>query len=203
MHLVFVLGPTNVGKTKLLEAAGRVSTVGLVEVGKLMRAKYLEPSSPHYQPDFFKGQAAPTHTAKEAWMMMVDGIAAAVRAEKTTIFVDGQPRDIEQCDAIQRLYASEPNEIQVTYLNLYASVEARRERAAKRDADPAKLALSMQRMEGDLLKIYEVITRIQSRGGDIVTVDTSAWPIESYGLIVGYMLTHGEIKRGVQWDVKK
>lgn len=152
--LVFMLGPTNVGKSTILRKAAELhGGVGLVEVGKLMRAKYLEPTSPHYQPDYFKGQGAPMHTAKEAWQMMLDGIAAHEAAKKTWVLIDGQPRDFIQCyDSMKLPYDK-------VYVNLYAPLPTRKERAAKRDpvgSDAYKLA--ERRMLGDVPVIYEILS---------------------------------------------
>lgn len=170
--LFFVLGPTNVGKSTLLDHAGKIPGVGLVEVGKLMRAKYLDPASPHYAPDYFKGSAAPTHTATEAWKMMQTGIEDAIDVKSHTIFIDGQPRDIDQVDGVFTDYECIADKYNVIYVNLFAKLETRVERANARDKDPAKLSLSMQRMEGDCIKIYEVLTRILLRNGKIITLAT-------------------------------
>jgi len=194
IHIIFVLGPTNSGKTTVLETAGTVGRVHLVEVGKMMRAKYLDPGSLNYNPDYFKGDSSPAHTAIEAFDMMQTGIARGIQAGKDIIFVDGQPRDIKQCDNIFELYERNPNN-RVTYLNLYAPLELRRERAAKRDSDPVKLALSMARMEKDVIKIYEVLCRIMSRGSDIVTVESSRF--ESYHTLVDFLRTHMDIRDGI------
>jgi hypothetical protein len=170
--LFFVLGPTNVGKSTLLEHAGRLPGVGLVEVGKLMRAKYLDPKSPHYDPDYFKGSAAPTHTATEAWKMMQTGIDDAIDMGAHTVFIDGQPRDVDQADGVYGDYEIIADKYNVLYVNLFAQLETRVARANARDKDEAKLRLSMQRMEADCIKIYEVISRVLLRGGKIITLAT-------------------------------
>lgn len=171
-HLIFVIGPTNAGKGTLLEAMKRVGgdRVGLVEVGKMFRAKYLDPASPHYQPDYFKGQAAPSHTANEAWWMMVEALAASVAEKREVILVDGQPRDTQQCEQIHQQYEINPA-FDVRYAHVYATEEVRRERATKRDAgDAAKLALSFARMQGDAIKLYEVLSRLISYGSSVATI---------------------------------
>jgi len=174
-HLVFVIGPTNAGKGTFLDAAKRWDDrVGLVEVGKMMRAKYLDPKSPHYDPDHFKGQAAPKHTAVEAWQMMLDGIRNNEENGKSVILVDGQPRDIEQCERIhQRYEVGIPPDLDwtVTFAHIYAPEALRWERAQARDAnDPAKLALSKARLQGDAVGLYEVMTRLIHYRSNVVTL---------------------------------
>lgn len=175
-HLVFVIGPTNAGKGCFLAAAQRMKPdrVGLVEVGKMMRAKYLDPKSPHYDPDHFKGQAAPKHTAVEAWQMMRDGIAAGLAEHKDIILIDGQPRDIEQCERIHQKYeVGVPPDLDwnVKFAHIYAPETLRLERAMARDAgDPAKLALSKARLQGDAVGLYEVMTRLIHYHSDVVTL---------------------------------
>jgi adenylate kinase family enzyme len=174
-HLIFVIGPTNAGKGTFLEAAKRWDDrVGLVEVGKMMRAKYLDPKSPHYDPDHFKGQAAPKHTAVEAWQMMLDGFRACQEQRKTIVLVDGQPRDIEQCERIhQQFEVGVPPtlDVTVTYAHIYAPEALRWERAQARDgSDPAKLALSKARLQGDAVGLYEVMTRLIHYRSHVVTL---------------------------------
>lgn len=171
-HIIFVIGPTNAGKGCFLAAAQRMKPdrVGLVEVGKMFRAKYLDPKSPHYDPDHFKGQAAPKHTAIEAWQMMLDGISACQEAGKDIILIDGQPRDIEQCERIHHKYELS-HDWNVTFAHIYAPENLRLERAMARDAgDPAKLALSKARLQGDAVGLYEVMTRLIHYRSDIVTL---------------------------------
>lgn len=169
-RLFFVIGPTNAGKGHLLDHLGRQPNIGLVEVGKMFRAKYLDPKSPHYDPDYFKGQAAPTHTAIEAWQMMLDGIRSCLDNGNHTIFVDGQPRDVPQCIQIINQF-ERSGDFDVEYIHVYAPEEIRRERAALRDAgDEAKLKLSEARMLGDLVKLYEVLTRLINHGSIINTI---------------------------------
>ncbi len=167
--LYFVMGATNAGKSTFLEhmSRDRNSQVGLVEVGKMMRAKY--------PPSFFAGQAAPSHTATEAWQMMVDRIAEHQRNGKRFAFIDGQPRDIEQAKKILRDYWEHSS-----FINLYCPEYVRRARAEKRDAaDPEKLRLSMLRMQGDIPKLYDVLSLVLNAGSEVLTFDTSE---QSYDL---------------------
>lgn len=190
-QLVFVIGPTNAGKSSLLAAAGRLGHT-CIEVGKALRAKYMDPASPHYAPDYFKGEAAPQHTALEAWTLMVNGIAAA--PADRLIFVDGQPRDIQQCDEITEKYVLNPA-YQVLFYNVYAPRDVRLARARARDTDPDRLKLSMDRMDGDIPKLYEVLCRIASRGHTLITTD-STMRLE-YEQQVIFLKWYLDIKRGI------
>ena len=160
--LVFFIGPTNAGKTSILDAirGAKNPVVGFIEVGKLLRAKYLEPSSPYYDPDFFKGQAAPKHTEAEAYRLMADGIVAAESSHKRAVFIDGQPRSMGQLSAIIRDYP----DYDCRAYHIFCPRGERERRARRRDTDPAKLSLSLARMEGDVLDVYE-IDHLLKRGG--------------------------------------
>lgn len=153
--LIFVIGATNAGKSTLLDAVRPWPGVGMVEVGKMFRAKY--------PPEYFAGQANPSHTQVEAWQMFLDAVSARALEGCHVAFVDGQPRDLEQCEAILAL----PNPKVV--LHLWAPTSERKRRAVSRDGLPdvpdelnAKLQLSLSRVTGDLPKLYDVVMRIQS-----------------------------------------
>jgi|GEM_PF-2753305 len=155
--LAFILGPTNVGKSTLLENMLRWSKeqpedpVGSVEVGKMMRAKYLDPKSPDYQPDYFKGSSSPAHTEAEALHMMYVSISEQ-KMQKRIILIDGQPRNPSQVEHILRL--GQP----LVFINLYAEEAEREMRARARDHnDPDRLSLSLRRMQGDIPALYEVL----------------------------------------------
>lgn len=191
-QLIFVIGPTNAGKSSLLAAASSLGHT-CIEVGKKLRAKYMDPASPHYAPDYFKGQAAPQHTALEAWTLMVDGIAAA--PADRLIFVDGQPRDVQQCDAISEKFVSSPL-YQVLFYNVYAPRDVRLARAQARDTDPERLKLSMDRMDGDIIKLYEVICRVASRGHTLITADSTM--NLGYPEQVKFLKWYLDFKRGIK-----
>jgi adenylate kinase family enzyme len=192
IRLIFVMGPTNVGKGTLLAAASKIPHVGLVEVGKMMRAKYLDPKSPFYDPDHFKGQAAPKHTQAEAWQMMLDGIEAAKAAKKLVIFIDGQPRDVEQAQKC----AFELEGYDKRFISLHADHDIRLRRAILRDGGddankllaklelgkapdpdldhlPPALRLSIQRMTTDYRGQYEVQAKLALCGRVTFFHDTS------------------------------
>lgn len=163
-HILFVIGITNSGKSTFLERMKRLrhDQVNLVEVGKQMRAKY--------PPEYFQGQGAPEHTAKEAWAMMVEGVAAG--KGKFTL-VDGQPRDIDQMEAIYAGYVNRP-EYECRFLHLTAPYTILAKRANFRDgADPARYELTMERLKTDARSLYFILSEIYARSpGLITTVNT-------------------------------
>ena len=156
--LAFVIGPTNVGKSTFLSTVAKTygNRAGLIEVGKILRAKY--------PPGYFNGQAAPKHTAGEAWQLMVDGVDKALKEGKEVILVDGQPRDVKQCqDILDNYILAAGLPFQAGFIHLFASTESRKTRAEKRDGqDPEKLKLSLARMEGDLPSLYVIMSMILS-----------------------------------------
>lgn len=161
--LVYVIGPTNAGKSTFLAHVGKFKHVGLVEVGKMMRAKY--------PPSHFAGQSNPAHTAAEAWQMYLDGVEAHKAAGKSGIYIDGQPRDTKQ--TLELLRVPYRNRV---FLHLWAPLEVRQARAEARDKDdPAKLELSRQRLVNDDPQVYNVVSRLEASHSErVVHVDTSA-----------------------------
>lgn len=146
--LFFVIGPTNAGKSTFLNAVKEAypSKAHLVEVGKLMRAKY--------HPDHFKGQANPNHTKVEALEMLFAGIKEGSDRDANFILVDGQPRDPEQGREIMNYPTMRTKAI----IQLTCPRAERERRARERDKDnPASLQLALDRMDRDVLGIYEVL----------------------------------------------
>lgn len=163
LPLIFVIGATNAGKSTLLDTVRGYPGVGMIEVGKMMRAKYMDPASPHYAPDHFKGHANPAHTQVEAWQMFLSRRKELAEAGCRVAFVDGQPRDLEQCEMALGLPSPK------RFLHLWAPIAERQRRAMNRDSDPTvptseneKLKLSLARVTGDLPKLYDVVQRIRS-----------------------------------------
>lgn len=156
--LFFVVGPTNAGKTTFLETVHRdyPGGVHLVQVGKIMRAKY--------PPEHFKGGCNPAHTAKEALELCKEGILEGLKNNERVILVDGQPRDPEQAKALRDWKASPDLQLllathyHIGVIELICPREERMLRAQKRDGDdPEKLKLSLVRMNGDVLALYETL----------------------------------------------
>ena len=149
-NLAFLLGPTNVGKTTLIENAIKEMGAHGVFVGKDLRAKYGE--------DYFKGQAAPDHTKEESLKIMDEGIKEGIKQKKTMILVDGQPRSDDQLKYIVKNYLSScPLDFYISFLLLHCSDDTRRKRMESRDLTPEKRKLAEQRFYGDLPQVYKLV----------------------------------------------
>jgi len=162
--IVYMTGATNSGKSTALKAlfeAGQ-GEVGLIEVGKLLRAKYGEA--------YFKGQAAPAHTQSEAWSLFLEALHTHEADPKVRFVVaDGQPRSFDQVYNSLKL----PNER--IYVNLYAPADVREARAKARDsANPEKLALSLARLHGDIPMLYEINSILLAAKQKVWTYRTDA-----------------------------
>lgn len=168
VYCVFVIGATNVGKSTFLKKVSEAHNyVGLVEVGRLMRAKY--------HPSHFKGEANPKHTAAEAWQMIKDEIVRNMNEGRRVILIDGQPRDQTQLEAIASgQHAPEGAKHGFEFIHLWAPKSVRIARANERDKDdPAKLALSMERIDRDCLSVYDILTQLITAKLDVNSFDTS------------------------------
>jgi hypothetical protein len=163
--LAYVIGPTNSGKSTLMDLANKDPRIGTIEVGKYMRAKY--------PPSYFKGQGNPKHTADEAWQVYEDQLAAHEAAGKILILADGQPRDTKQA---HQVLADTRHEDSRVFIHMWAPTEVLLERAHRRDgADPERLALSTARLVSDMPAVYNVLSILLGAGkiAPIVHVDTS------------------------------
>lgn len=148
-EIIFLLGPTCVGKSSVIDLALRThEDVGAVMVGKMMRAKY--------PPEYFKGQGAPAHTQKEAQQMMFDGVMEEFKT-KLRVIVDGQPRTVDHVQGC--LDTAEINGARARFVILHAPVDLRKERASLTRQGPV-LQLAFDRMNGDIIPIYEVLLEL-------------------------------------------
>lgn len=162
--LIFLMGPTCAGKSTLMQVLkDRLPTkIGLVEVGKELRAKY--------PPSYFAGQNNPAHTAAEAWELCVAGIRREGDAGKTHILIDGQPRDVPQVRKCLNEFPGQPKR----FVLLTADLEVRRQRAmAGRSANPENLELALQRLTNDMISYYAVLAELLLRGQFVDAYDTS------------------------------
>jgi len=171
--IAFIMGPTCSGKSTLLKFAEAYEPklIGLVEVGKILRAKY--------PPDYFKGQDAPKHTQEEAWELCEKTVFEHLNANKKLVLVDGQPRCLDQVHKCVTRFAGLP----CSYILLTADLEVRRERAKiKYRDDPGSLDLAMQRATNDMLSNYTVIAELLRLGVTISVVDTTKH-LDAAGLV--------------------
>lgn len=158
--LLFVMGATNVGKSTYLDSIRHYPGVGLVEVGKMFRAKY--------PPEHFQGQAAPAHTQKEAWSMFLEGVAQCVSKDCKVAVIDGQPRNPEQT----KWALAMPNPMR--FVHLWAPPDVREARARNRDKDdPSKLELSLKRLIDDPRVLFDCLSMIHATHSAVATRDTT------------------------------
>ncbi len=150
MKLLHIIGVTNSGKTTLMDIAERLPGVGVVEVGRILRAKY--------PPEYFKGSGNPAHTAAEAWQIYCDTITKHDQDRKIACFISGQPRDMKQLQDLQNQFMSKYD---CRFINMFASSAELERRARKRDTGEA-LDLSLQRLKNDPPKLLEIINVIHS-----------------------------------------
>ena len=154
------MGATNCGKTTLIDQLS--DTFHPVVVGKVLRKMY--------PPDYFEGQAAPAKTDEIAFNIMCDGIKEAHEKGKVPL-IDGQPRNQVQLEWCCRDFIN--NNYDCRIIHLWAPREERVRRAEKRDSDPAKLKLSMDRMDGDVLTLYDLWLQLQRTHADMMVADTT------------------------------
>lgn len=174
MLIAFVMGANNVGKSTFLRhaaASEQSNEIGLVEVGKYMRAKYLDPNSPDYSPNYFKGEAAPVHTQVEAWEMCEDHIRAHVASGKRLILVDGQPRSIDQVEnCFTRLDPRWPT----AFFLFDATLETRAQRLAKRFELPRQdeeYRLGVERLKNDMVTYFTVLASLLAHKQNVNVID--------------------------------
>jgi adenylate kinase family enzyme len=157
MRVQYVMGPTNAGKSTLIDAlvppeplapgmkyfpSSRYPGVGAIRVGKLLRAKYGEA--------YFQGQGALQTTEAEATSMVEEGVRAAHADGKRLVLVDGQPRTKFQLDWVLAFRDGRSVPHTAHFLFLHASRDVRRARVQARDgANADALALSLARLDGD------------------------------------------------------
>jgi predicted kinase len=203
-----IMGATCSGKSTFLEWAAKQSDeVGLVEVGKFMRAKY---GAAH-----FKGQAAPAHTQEEAWNVCEEQAAKHIQEGRAVVLVDGQPRSLDQvekcCDTWHK-YASTTR-----FILFHCDYEERERRLMnrfERPDDPEMLKewqdsvkLGKQRLVNDERTYHMVMAELLKRGQRIHVCDTTRWgtdvPIDEARADVLYCIRHSlsfpeALRMGVQ-----
>lgn len=163
--LVFVMGPTCSGKSTLLHLARNrdSESVGLVEVGKMMRAKY--------PPEHFQGQNNPKHTAAEAWQMCEEGVRSHAEAGKKVILVDGQPRDIPQVGSC--IYQFSAVEYSRHFLLIDAALDERERRARESRSGADLETLAIPRLRNDMVAYYSVLVELLKQGEVVEIFDST------------------------------
>lgn len=161
--VLHLMGPTCAGKSTILKACveQRPDVFGVVEVGKMLRAKYGEA--------YFKGQAAPEHTQDEAWQLYLGGVRDQINQGKRIVLVDGQPRDVRQARAV--LQRPHGQDVRCDFLMVHASEEVR-ERRARETRTGDSLELALQRMRNDYRNCYVAWIELLRRGVTPTLIDT-------------------------------
>lgn len=160
--IFYITGPTCSGKTILVERVKQIykDDVGLIQVGKALREKYLA--------SLFQGQANPANTKDEALEMYHDFLAKQEAEDPLFILVDGQPRD----DQISALMESSPRPKR--FIHLDASVENRRKRIESRfAATTAGYDLATRRLDNDRITSYDTLMQMLKFDLKIQIIDTN------------------------------
>lgn len=186
--VLHVMGPTCSGKSTILRKMAEKfpDDVGLVEVGKMMRAKYLDPASPHFTPDKFKGQAAPRETQEEAWSMYLDGVRSNI--DKRFVLVDGQPRDVPQARGVVEAFlpGGDLEDNRAAFLQVTADHDVRVNRArADRGDDAEAWRLAEARLIDDYRSGYLVLVELARHGITPTVFDTSTFHGEEGVRLIG------------------
>lgn len=155
--LIHVIGGTNAGKSTFLHQLANHSPalgVHLVEVGKILRAKY--------PPEKFKGQMAPDETEKEAWSLYCAGVREGFKNPLCSfILVDGQPRRMSQYSKVAaQAERCEAVGLETWFVLVHAPYEIREARALVRDPVGPARDLSTARLKTELPTILELVVHI-------------------------------------------
>lgn len=163
--LYFIMGPTCAGKSTFLHLARNVlgDKVELIEVGKMLRAKY--------PPEHFAGQNNPKHCAEEAWKLCEQGVLHARDRGKTIILVDGQPRDIPQVDLCFSQFPE--SEFNRHFVLIDCPIEEREARAREHRSGADLETLAIPRLTNDMIAYYSVLVRLLHHEAWVHTFDSS------------------------------
>jgi adenylate kinase family enzyme len=175
--IVFVMGPTNAGKSTFLRfAEATAPSVRTVNVGAVLRAKY--------PPEHFAGQNNPKHTADEAWQICDESVRRHLADPACgLILVDGQPRDVPQVKLCLESW-QDVSKLNRSFVLFDASVSQREARISQRfdPGDPRhdqSVALAQTRLTGDMVAYYTVLVSLLGFGVGVRVVNTNA-PPETY-----------------------
>lgn len=181
--VAYIMGGTCSGKSTFLQYAKSKlgGAVGLIEVGKMLRAKY--------DPSYFLGQAAPAHTQQEAWELFAEALEVFLRDDHTQlVLVDGQPRDIPQVHGILAHFAPRKGVVS-RFCYMHCRREEQEHRAAVRHnmlgpgtaspEDVARYDLAMDRVDNDRRSYCDVLAILAKAEVPVQVWDTSG-PAEFY-----------------------
>jgi hypothetical protein len=166
-NILFILGATNSGKTTFINEVCKNESKWFkkgfhpIVIGQKLRKMF--------PPEYFEGQGAPAKTDEIAFKLMMEGINEAISLDKIPV-IDGQPRNQRQLEWCTESLFSKNNCI---FCHLWAPRETREMRAKKRDSDPGKLKLSMERMDSDSIILYDIWCHLTSKSYNTFIIDTS------------------------------
>jgi hypothetical protein len=177
--VVYVMGPTCVGKSSLIAAAQEKwgDELGLVEVGKYLRNKY--------PPGHFKGQANPKHVHTEAVELYKKFVEQHIADGKEIILVDGQPRQNQAGQMLCHYPA-----LRRLFIQLDASVEIRSLRIKTRFANASHedIDLAIKRLDNDRMMGYDTLIDLLSMN-QVVKVFSTTRPAEVWtGEVIDYIV---------------
>ena len=158
--VISIFGMTNSGKSTLLDHMRHFKDIGVIEVGKEMRKRY--------PPGYFDGKGAMAKTEDEVWKIVDTSYAAAQRAGRKVVLLDGQPRLPVQIQQLESRFGP------FALIWLHTHEEVIRERSEARAQTPEGLELSNKRMINDKCHLYDVMFHYMDRGFDfpMKTIDT-------------------------------
>lgn len=184
--IVFIMGPTCSGKSTFLNYCKEQEPdrVGVIEVGKLFRAKY--------PPEYFEGFAALEKTRQEAWDIFTECLYQNFTRKLDLILVDGQPRDISQVKAVlESQFVQIPRRVnpdstetilppitwRKRFFYFYCPREVQQQRAENRHPTGGKeLTLAQVRIDNDRLLYHDVLVALMANWATIEVVNTSGDP---------------------------
>lgn len=182
--IVFIMGATCSGKSTFLDFCKKVlgNHVHTANIGGILRSRH--------DPDFFNGDAAPAHTAKEAWDIFEEEFYKGMETPGVDmIMFDGQPRRPEE---VGNLYRYKSVLTDFRFVMFHASAEARKRRIDTRFPIPEgrvgmpgyvedvkefeKLArsrdLAEARLTKDTSQLFDVWGELSRRGEYVLSINT-------------------------------
>lgn len=155
--IIHLLGNTGAGKTTFMDhiTSTYPQHVAGISVGRELRKMF--------PPDYFQGQAAPTHTEELAMKLYADFVHE--HEHLPLIIVDGQPRKTSQVEPCLKVPGSHH------FWLFHAEHSTRELRLRTRDAgDAAKMDLALQRLDNDYRNQYEVMIKLAELGQGLLIV---------------------------------
>jgi adenylate kinase family enzyme len=145
------MGPTNSGKSTLINYAMEKYNAYGIFGGKILRERYGE--------DAFKGKQAADICREDAMKIMIDETNTGFKHHKL-VMLDGQPREICQVDLIENKFYKK---YRIIFLYLKCNDEVRMSRMEARDISKEKKKLSMLRFHNDVEELMYIREELEKR----------------------------------------